>query len=430
MLIAINYITVLIFGVLIMTFFLDIKINKRNSVYLLTYILLSTLLQFVLSYFFSWGFIEKTYPLVVHVPLLLFFCKYFNKNFYSVLFVLFSAYAFTSPRKWLGELVASFYDNNIYISIITKILVSIILLVVIYKFLRPYVNRILEYSGQQIVFLTIVPALSYLITYASTVYSDVLYNSNVFVIGLLGLGLNFSFYSFIVAYFDELTKRFASQTEKTILQLQVDTIVTQIQGYKNSQDQSAIFRHDFRHHMQYLNTCIAQNHTDEALSYIAKINKDVEVIQVVKYCDNTTINMILSAYVNKAKNKDISIVIHAVVPVDIPFYTADICVILANGIENAINASSKIEKKDGRVIRVECVFKDKTLLLEIANSYENKIVYKDDIPITNEENHGMGIKSILAVSKKYRGLHIFTEVEGVFKLQMMLCGDPILAENN
>ena len=420
MLIAIDFVTVLIFGVLIMTFFLDIKVNKRNLLYLSLYVFISCLVQFGLSVAFSWKFIEKTYPFFVHLPLLLFFWYYFKKNIYSVLFVLLIAYAFTSPRKWVGEVIASFFGNNIYITVISKIIVSIVLLFVVYKYLRPYVNRILEHSGNQIVFLTIVPTLSYLITYASTVYSNILYDSNIFVIGLLGLGLNFSLYAFIIAYFDELTKRFASQTEQTVLQLQVDTIVSQIEEYKNSKNQVAIFRHDFRHHMQYLNTCIVNNQMEEAKSYITKINKDVEATEVIQYCENTTINLILSAYVTKAKKKNISIDVYAVIPTNIHIYSADICVILANGIENAMNACNKMANKKDCKISVDCRYKNEKFELEISNTFSGEIQFKEDIPISMEENHGLGLTSILAISKKYHGVYSFTGEDGIFKMQMIL----------
>ncbi len=422
MLIIIDYISVLIFGILIMSFFLDIKMNRRNMRYILLFILLSISVQVVVALIFNWKFIEKAYPFFVHIPLLLFFWIYFKKNIYSVLFVLLMAYAFTSPRKWLGEVIVSFFDTSSMVIVISKIIVSIILLVVIHKYLKSYVSQMLEYSGNKIVFLTIVPALSYIITYASTVYSDILYHSNIFVIGLLGLGLNFSLYAFIIAYFDELIKRFTSQTEQTVLQMQIDTMISQIEEYKNVKKQAAIFRHDFRHHIQYLNTCIVDNQREEALSYIAKISNDVETTYVIQYCENISVNLILSAYVAKAKKKGIPIDVQTVIPTNMKMDPVDICVVLANGIENAMNACSKMDDKKNLMIKVNCSYQQDRFKVEIQNPFLGSITFKEDVPISYEENHGLGITSMIAVSKKYQGIYSFTAEQGVFQMRMILQG--------
>lgn len=420
MLAMLDYLSVLIYGVLIMVFFLDVKMNKKNMLILLGYVLLSEFLQLELYYVYGSKFIEKLYPLLIHLPLVIFFCYIFKKRLNLVLFVLFTSYIFTAPRRWIGEVVASFFNNDPYVLVITKIIASIMLLVVIYKYLCPYVNRILKYSSSRITLLTVVPASSYCITYATTVYTDALYNSNMLVVGLFSVGFNCVFYSFIIAYFIEMDKNFASQTEQTVLKMQIDTTLNQIEDYKRSQKQGAIYRHDLRHHLHYLSTCIAENQIDEALAYITKINTDVEATQVRQYCENTSVNIILSGYANKAKNNNIDIEINTIVPMVIPMHSTDICVILSNGIENAIHACNKLENESNRKIRVICEFKNKKLIIEMCNNFEDEIRFEGDIPISTEQNHGLGVKSIVATVKKYQGLYYFNEENGIFTMRVIL----------
>lgn len=417
---VIDYFSVLIYGLLIMVFFLDIKMNKKTILFLMVYIVLSGLLQLGLINIFGPKFIEKIYPLLIHLPLIIFFYYFFKKRINLVLFVLFIAYLFTAPRRWIGEVVASFFNNDPYVLIITKIIASVILLVLIYKYLRPYVNRISKYSSARITLLTVVPATSYFITYATTVYTDALYNSNMLVVGLFSVGFNCLFYLFIIAYFIEMDKSFASQAEQTLLQMQFETTLIQIEDYKKSQQQVAIYRHDLRHHLHYLSNCIAENHTDEALAYITKINRDVEATQFRQYCENTSVNLILSAYATKAKSNNIDIEIDAVVPMVITMHFIDVCVILSNGIENAINACNKIVNKSNRKIRVSCKFKNKKLMIEVYNNFEGELWFEGDFPISTEQNHGLGVKSIVATVKKYQGVYSFTEENSIFTMRAIL----------
>lgn len=420
MLVMLDYLSVLIYGVLIMVFFLDVKMNKKNMLILVGYVLLSGLLQLELYFDYGSKSIEKLYPLLIHLPLVIFFCYVLKKRLNLVLFILFTSYIFTSPRRWIGEVVASFFNNDQYVLIITKIIASIMLLIVIYKYLCPYVNRILKYPSSRITLLTVVPALSYCITYATTVYTDALYNSNVLVVGLFSVGFNCVFCFFIIAYFIEIDKNFALRTEQTALKMQIDTTLIQIEDYKRFQKQGAIYRHDLRHHLHYLSTCISENHADEALTYITKINRDIEATLVRQYCENTSVNLIISAYATKAKNNNIGIEINAIVPMAIPMHSTDICVILANGIENAIHACNKLENEFSRKIIVSCKFKNKKLMIEICNNFEDEIRFEGDIPISTEQNHGLGVISIIATVKKYQGLYCFTHENDIFTMRVII----------
>jgi two-component system sensor histidine kinase AgrC len=415
-----DYISVLIYGVLIMVFFLDIKINRKSVLAVSLYVLISGFLQLVLYNVFGTDALEKLYPLMIHLPVVIFFVYIFKKRYNLVFFVLFISYIFTAPRRWIGEVVASFFNNDAYILVVTKIVVSILLLIVMYRVLRPFVNRILNYSSKRITLLTVVPAVSYCITYATTVYTDALYNSNMLVVGLFSVGFNLVFYTFIIAYFIEMDKSFMLQTEQTVLEMQIDTIAIQIEDYKTSQKQGRIYRHDLRHHLHYISACIGDNHTDEALAYITQINKDIEATQVREYCENTSINLILSTYATKAKNNHIDIEIDAVVPMASAVHAIDVCIILSNAIENAIHASQKIVNEHNKKIRVSCKVENKKLMIEICNNYEGEIQFEENIPVSTEKDHGLGVKSIITTVKKYQGLYAFTEENGVFTMRVIL----------
>ncbi|NCA93175.1 GHKL domain-containing protein [bacterium] len=420
MLIALNYISILIYGLLIMAFLLNIKMNRKNMLFLSVYVVLSSLLQFVLFSTYGSSFIEKSYPIIIHLPLILLFRWIYKKRLIAIFFVLLNAYALTTPRKWIGDVVASFFDYDLSLSIIVQIISSPILLLITYRYLRPFVIRILEYKGKHIFLLSIMPGIYYLVTYASTVYTKELYRSDILLPGLLGIGFNLCFYIFMAAYFDEMTKSFDARTQQTVLQMQIDATTMQIEDYKASQNQAAIYRHDLRHHLHYLSNCISENHTDEAQAYITRINNDTEAAPVTNYCENTSVNLILSAYAAQAKNRNISIEIYAVVPILIPMQSTDICVILGNGIENAIHACAKIEDPGKKEITVECRLENTKLIIEICNPFSGVINFDGDVPVSLEENHGFGVKSIVAATQKYQGLYSFTAENGIFTLRVIL----------
>lgn len=411
---------VLIYGTLIMVFFLNIKLNKKNITILLAYTAMSLILKAQLYYNYNEGFIEKLYPFMIHIPLIIFFSVILKKRLNLVLFVLFSAYIFTAPRRWIGELVASYFNNDIYVLVITKIIISVILLFVIYKYVRPYIKDIMNYSNKRINMLTIVPAIYYILTYATTVYTEVLYKSNILVDGLFSVGFNFILYIFIIAYSIEMDKSFGLQMQQGILKLEVDAMITQIEDYKKAQMQDAIYRHDLRHHLQFISTSISENHLDEALEYISKINKLIETTHIIQICQNTSVNLILSAYKAKAESANIDMEISAIVPKSIPMEVTDVCVILGNGIENAMNACKSIVGESNKKVRIICKFANNKLMIEICNSFEGEITFEDNTPITTKKNHGLGVKSIIATVNKYKGICSFEVENRIFIMRAVL----------
>jgi len=240
------------------------------------------------------------------------------------------------------------------------------------------------------------------------------------VVGIFSIGFNFIFYLFIIAYFIEMDKSFELETNRTILQMKMESVSNQIDDYKKSQNQTIVYRHDLRHHLRYLSGCISENHLEQALDYITKLNKDIEATEVKQYCENIDVNLILSAYANMAQKNDVHIEFSGYVPMDIHIQSTDISIILANCIENAIKGCKELEDENNRKIKVICKFKNGKLLIEICNRFKNDIYFEGDIPISKEKNHGLGIKSTIAVVKKYNGIYSFTEEAGIFSSRIIL----------
>lgn len=419
MIIVLNYLSVLIYGVLIMAFFLNVRMHTKNIINISLCIFCCSILQFALLSVFGAAFVEKTYPLVVHIPLVFFFRYLSKKRWDTIIFVLFTAYAFTSPRRWFGDLISSLFGHNLLISTISMIVASVLLLVLIYTIIRPFMIRILEYSGAQISWITVMPALYYILAYVITVYTNTLFQSSILVIGLLSVGLNFSFYSFLAAYFHEMSKSFQSKTAQAVLQMQIDATNIQIHDYISAQKQSAIHRHDLHHHLHYISTCIAERQLEEAQQYIKKIHRAVDTARVVQYCENNSVNVILSVYAAQASSQQIDLDIHAIVPTEISIQSNDICVILANSIENALNACRHLDNPAARKICIQCIFENDKLTIEVRNPYQGMVRFENELPISMQENHGYGTKSIVAAVQKYEGLYSFVAENGTFVMRVI-----------
>ena len=92
-------------------------------------------------------------------------------------------------------------------------------------------------------------------------------------------------------------------------------------------------------------------------------------------------------------------------------------VYLPNALENALHACQQMNPQSQRYISLKVYEKNTQLCIQIKNSYEQPVVFADDIPISRSVNHGIGVQSMISVVEKYHGVYGFFADHGEFRFQ-------------
>lgn len=124
--------------------------------------------------------------------------------------------------------------------------------------------------------------------------------------------------------------------------MQVTQAVREIDALRQSQKQASAYRHDLRHHLQYLAGCIEEGQTERAQAYISGICAEIEAQKVQWYCENDTANLILSAFAQRASRDGISLNAAVTLPPFLLISDSDLCVLLSNALENALHACQNL----------------------------------------------------------------------------------------
>ena len=384
-----NFGFVLLFGISLSISFADISLEKNFNQYLLISAAFG-ILQIIVYFCFGITFLFKSYPILIHLPLFLLLKFYYNKNVYVAGISVLSAYLFCTPRKWVGTFISSFWDYNIQISYIIQILITIPLMLVIIKYISPYVAR-LKYEDDKILKLFIaVPLIYYVIEYCITVYTNLLYEGGAVIVEFMDAAVVIIYFIFSIIYLKTLYEKKEIEIEQALLVMMANQSKVEMEALRQSQKQAAIYRHDLRHHLNYLSTCISENNSKDALAYIAESFREIDCTNVIKYSDNESINLIISAYVAKSQEKNIYNEIKITATDFDRFAMLDLCSLLSNAFENAIHACEKISNKDNRYIKLRMYTKNNKLCVEIRNSYWVEPIFEQGLPISKEQGHGIG----------------------------------------
>jgi sensor histidine kinase regulating citrate/malate metabolism len=227
-------------------------------------------------------------------------------------------------------------------------------------------------------------------------------------------------YVLILRFFKQTRQQLISQNEQEVLRTQLLAAQAHLNALKDSETKTLIYRHDLHHHLYLINGYLADNNLDEVKKYIKEVKKSMENTETMKYCENKAVNLILSPNIKRAKQEKIAVESQVDLPEDCHVSDMDLCIILSNALENAINACINIPDACERKITISCRSKTDKLFIEITNSFIGEVKFADDMPIRTEENHGFGTRSIASTIQKYNGLCSFTTEDGVFKVRIIL----------
>lgn len=184
-----------------------------------------------------------------------------------------------------------------------------------------------------------------------------------------------------------------------------------------------IYRHDMRHHLLALEELAKQGDVENILGYLEDMRGGLSKTERQVYCENTTVNAVLSSCIGHAKDMSCAVVEKINIPKEIPYDDIDICMVLANAIENAVNACQKIDEKKKRYIRIIVKFPEqRKLIISVENSCEEDISFDGEgyPKVSVSEGHGIGLKSIHAITDKYDGCLRCECSEGEFRLHAAL----------
>lgn len=188
-------------------------------------------------------------------------------------------------------------------------------------------------------------------------------------------------------------------------------------------DSSNILIHDIKKCLGNIKGLLLQNDNSKAIEYIDSIYDGYDIKQIKKYSNNKLINVIVSRYAQLCYNNNIEFSAD-IRDVNFSFIKdSEITALFDNLFENAFEATKKCPNK---FINIEVDYRNENyIFIKMLNSINNKPLFQNGLPITTKKDkkgHGIGIKSILKIVKKYHGNldYNYVENENIFITTILL----------
>ena len=181
------------------------------------------------------------------------------------------------------------------------------------------------------------------------------------------------------------------------------------------------WRHDYHNHLQSLKGYLSLNKVEQMKDYLNELETDLDSIDTLYHSGNLQLDSILNAKLAIAEKGQIRIHCDASIPPQLHVSDLDLCVILGNLLDNAIESCRKIKVPDERFIRVYIGILKKQLYISITNATSETVKQRTDHYFTTKRgDHGHGLKRVDQVVKKYDGYLNRQNEPGVFATEIVL----------
>lgn len=214
---------------------------------------------------------------------------------------------------------------------------------------------------------------------------------------------------------------FSKQIDRRIAAYQRELIETHYQEVENMYRQIRGWRHDYRNHIQLMKVLAANGDMEGIRAYLEELDSDLNRVDTVVKTGNAMADAILNSKISLAGSKDIAVHVDAHIPVKLKMSELDLCCIIGNLFDNAIEASLELPKEQ-RMIRVYMDMKNTQLYISFTNFTASKKLVKTGglFRSTKGEEHGFGLVRIDSIIERLDGYLSRNSEDGAFTTEILI----------
>lgn len=329
--------------------------------------------------------------------------------------------------EFMASLEWQLYSNAVLSTQITALWLNILVFAFVFVvvlgeayFLEKKHIRKEDIAIKELFFVIATGMTAFFVSNLSYVYTNTPFSSQITkeifnirtLVDLSGLAILFAYHILR----QEMQVKYDLEAMRNILQSQY------IQYRKSGESIDMINRkyHDLKHQIAVLR---AEEDTEKRLAFLDEMEREIRTYEAQNKTGNTVVDTILTDKSMTCQKHGIELTCVVDGKLFNFIHVMDICTILGNALDNAIEYEIQLAEKEKRLIHVEVRSKKEFLVLRFENYFEGYIKYENNMPATtkvNKEYHGYGIKSIKYTVKKYNGWVTIDAKDHWFKLNVVI----------
>ena len=226
--------------------------------------------------------------------------------------------------------------------------------------------------------------------YRNTLYTGRILHGYI-VISLVLLAILVLFYAMFLLMADSLNRNARLQQENHFLSLQQ----ARYDNLRAAIEEARQARHDIRHHFLQLSVLAENGDLEKIKEYLSHAASKIPNSDL-HFCENQAVDSVLGYYSALAKRENIPFQAKIDLPPRLAIDEIDLCLVLSNLLENALEASQKTNVARRKIDVMICLHHTHLLLIQVENTFDGKIEQKNTVFQSSNAGNGIGIQSVAA----------------------------------
>ncbi|MCL2233003.1 MAG: GHKL domain-containing protein [Treponema sp.] len=181
-----------------------------------------------------------------------------------------------------------------------------------------------------------------------------------------------------------------------------------------------IMRHDYKYHQNVLLDFIQKGETAKAVEYLKGQQAEAMQQDLVHFCDNQVINALLVWYAGRYEKAQVNYTFKTALPEKLPVSDYDLCIVIGNLLENALEASLKLN--DNRNAALGMLLHNEQLVLKLENNFRKTASAGGSAGVLpkSSDGRGLGLRSVQIVTERYKGKLFIKQDDTVFTVTVLI----------
>lgn len=180
-------------------------------------------------------------------------------------------------------------------------------------------------------------------------------------------------------------------------------------------------RHELKNHIAAMDALLSAQRYDELAVYFADFLGSSRTALEDFHCENRLVSAVAGSFIRAARAEGICMEVSAAVPETLPIADSDLCSMLSNLLENAVEGC---KNASGDTVRASLHTEKGYLFISVANPAESDVLAENPALQTTKpkpEGHGCGVPLMRRIAARYGGCVSFGMENGWFTADVMLC---------
>ncbi|MCM1227634.1 MAG: GHKL domain-containing protein [Clostridium sp.] len=338
----------------------------------------------------------------------------------NIILALTNLYIFTFIGKLLGieyDMIAHQSSMLRFISVIITKVVYFIMIAVILSFKKKsvFMLRKIEYI---FIMSTLIVSFIMIALVRNIIYDAGKYYNIFLLILLCVLLLNIGQFLTIIY----ISKKNITEQRIVLMKKQIEMQESNLHNLEEKYEETVKIRHDMKNYVSCALNMAEQTEHDALKEYLKQLSEE-KMIPADSYVktNRNVLNAVINTKSELAKKRGFDI--HCIVTDEMENISdLDVGILLANLLDNAIEACEKNQKSSVIILKI---WRDAGYYcIELSNSVESNVLLVNPRLTTSKNDkrlHGIGLKSVHSIVEKYNGMINFHQKSNKFYVYVSLC---------